>query len=282
MAIQTDDRELDVNIYFPEAEGKYPLLLFSHGNWSDKDSYDVVIQHWVSHGYVVIAPNHLDCCNMLMGLVNSIRYGQMGLVEARIDDFIFMLDHLDEVEGSSQGLAGKIDATRIAATGHSFGAFTSQQFAGAGITDIDNGKDVFFRDERIKVVVAISPPGPMFDMITEKSWLAVDKPMLVTTGTWDSEPTYFPDWRVHKLSHDTAMTGEQYALITQGADHYLGNLICRLERKEAPQHDALKMINATTLAFLDAYLKDNPEGKAFINDDTLSSVTGGFSILERR
>ena len=58
-----EERELTVNLYFPAQGSDFPLLLFSHGNWSDKDSYDRIIEHWVSHGYTVVAANHLDWRN---------------------------------------------------------------------------------------------------------------------------------------------------------------------------------------------------------------------------
>ncbi|HEB28972.1 MAG TPA: hypothetical protein ENI05_14670 [Porticoccus sp.] len=278
----SEDKSLELSVFYPQADERFPLLLFSHGNWSDKDKYNAVIDHWVSHGYVVIAPNHVDCCSAVHGIINSVRYGQFGLIDERMKDFIFLLDHLRLVEDTVAGLAGKIDSDRIAATGHSFGAFTAQQFAGAGTFNPDTEEYVYYRNDRIKAVVAISPPGPMFDVINDQSWKNLDQPMLLTTGTWDSNAQFWPDWRLHKMSFDTAKAGKNYALITQGADHYLGNLICRPEREQAPQYDALKMLNATSMAFLDAYVKADPLAQAFIDGDQLATATNGFSIIERR
>jgi hypothetical protein len=84
------------------------------------------------------------------------------------------------------------------------------------------------------------------------------------------------------MSFDTASPGENYALVTQGADHYLGNLICRLERENPPQYDALKMVNAVTTAFLDAYVKDQAQAKEFLQSGSLPTITVGFSALQRR
>ncbi len=87
------ERELEVSVFYPEGKEQFPLLLFSHGNWSDKDSYDRVIDHWVSHGYIVIAPNHFDCCGAVSGIFNSVRYGQLGLIdEALIRRFELRLE----------------------------------------------------------------------------------------------------------------------------------------------------------------------------------------------
>ena len=291
--VTDEDKALDISLFYPEqphpeqssaghTEEQFPLLLFSHGNWSTKDKYNAVIEHWVSHGYIVLAPNHLDCCSAINGIINSVRHGHFGLIAERMKDFAFLLDNLQQLDEVVDGLSALIDSQRIAATGHSFGAFSAQQFVGAGSVDPDTQAFVFFRDDRIKAVVAISPPGPMFDVINDQSWLQVDAPMLITTGTWDSNPQFWPDWRLHKMSFDTARPGANYALVIEGADHYLGNLICRPEREVAPQHDALNMLNATTVAFLDAYVKEDSVAQAFIDGDTLVTATGGFAMLERR
>lgn len=279
----TESRE--VRLLFPgePAQGEYfPLLLFSHGNWSDRDRYDNLLQHWVSHGYVVVAPTHLDGRSMLRGIFNSLRHGQMGLIEARVEDLRWLLD---QVPALGEALAPHnivIDDERIAITGHSFGAFTAQQFAGAAAIDAEAAEISTAADSRVRAVLAISPPGPMFEVINEKSWLEVNKPMLVTTGTWDSNPQFWPDWRAHLLSHDSAQPGHQYALVVEGADHYLGNLICRPEREVPPQHDALAMVNAISVSFLDAYLKGDQVALAFLRSSRLQQLTGDFAVLSLR
>ena len=145
-----------------------PVLLFSHGNWSTNGKYDKLIEHWVSHGYAVLAPLHLDGSGgYVSGTINLIRYGNLGLIQARVDDLVALLDALPEIEAMVPPLTGRLDAERIAATGHSFGAFNAQQLGGASALDTDSGSWVGVRDERIRAVVAISPPGPMFDEITD-------------------------------------------------------------------------------------------------------------------
>jgi predicted dienelactone hydrolase len=277
-----EQRTLAFNLYYPTTGQDYPLLLFSHGNWSNKNSYDLIIRHWVSHGYAVVAPDHLDCCSAVKGIFNSLRYGQVGLIDARVDDLRRLLEAIPAIEQLHPAFAGVSDPSRVAITGHSFGAFSAQQFGGATVFNPDTGQYQSYRDERVLAVVALSPPGPMFDTITADSWLQLSTPTLVTTGTWDIQPRFWPDWRQHLMSFDTARPADKYALVTQGADHYLGNLICRLEREVAPQHDALRMMQIATTAFLDAYLKGKERAKAFIAGDELARATGAFSVLSRR
>ena len=282
LAGDSDQRDITLNVYFPTQGEAFPLLLFSHGNWSDKDSYDRIIEHWVSHGYAVIAPNHLDCCSAVQGIFNSLRYGQLGLITGRVADLSRVLEELPAIEALAPTFAGKSDSAKLAVTGHSFGAFSAQQFGGAGAFDPDTERYLLNRDPRVKAIVAMSPPGPMFDTITAGSWQHLQTPTLVSTGTWDVQPTFWPDWRSHLLSWETAIPGDKYALVTQGADHYLGNLICRTEREATPQTDALRMVQIGTTAFLDAYLKDNTNARAFLEGDTLTEKTAGFSRLDTR
>jgi hypothetical protein len=122
----------------------------------------------------------------------------------------------------------------------------------------------------------------MFDVIVEDSWQQMSKPMLVAAGTWDSNPQFWPDWRDHLLSYDTAVSGNNYSLVVEGADHYLGNLICRPEREETPQTDALNMVNAVSVTFLDAKLKNNLQAIAALEANQLASVTNNFAVIETR
>ncbi len=209
-------RPLELNLYYPDDDGEFPLLLFSHGNWSDRNSYDRVIQHWVSHGYVVIAPDHLDCCSMAKGIFYSLLRGNLGLIQARTRDLAYLLDALPELEQQVTDLAGRVDSTRIGIAGHSFGAFTAQQFGGAAALDPDSGEYHGAIDERVDAVLALNPPGPMFDEITRDSWLTLATPTLVSTGTWDVQPRFWPDWRMHLMSWETAMPGDKYALVPGG------------------------------------------------------------------
>lgn len=271
--------DLPLRVLVPQqsASDELPLIIFSHGNWSDADRYEPLLQFWVSHGYAVIAPTHLDGRSMARGIFNSLRYGQLGLIRARVADVQRVLDALPEIEQHSQA---SFDRERIAVAGHSFGAFTAQQFAGAVASD--EGEVVSVSDPRVRAVIALSPPGPMFDVIHEQSWVDMQGPVLMTTGTWDSNPQFWPDWRMHLMSYETAQTGGQYSLVIDGADHYLGNLICRPEREEAPQHDALRMVNAVSLQFLAAYLNDDGKAMAYLKSGMLTEQTSGFAQVESR
>ena len=277
-----DQRALDFNLYYPASGEAYPLVLFSHGNWSNKDSYDRLIRHWVSHGYAVVAANHLDCCGAPRGIFNALRYGKVGIVQARVADLSHLHDSIESIESIHPAFRGKSDPARLALAGHSFGAFSAQQFGGARVFDPDQERYLPSPELPVKAVIAMSPPGPMFDTITPDSWLELASPTLVTTGTWDIQPGFWDDWRLHLMSWETSQPGNKYALATEGADHFLGNLICRLEREGPPQEDALQMALIATTNFLESFVEGDAEARAFIDSDRLQQLTGGFSRLQRR
>lgn len=277
------DRRLRLRAVQPAGDGPFPLVLFSHGFASDISEYDALLDHWASHGYIVLAPFHRDGGGSLRAIWNSIVMGKQGLIAARAEDLRLLLDHLPEIDRVLPGLSRRVDASRIAAAGHSFGAFSAQQLIGAVALDPDTGETlVAAGDARVRAVVAISPPGRMFGLINERSWLAVEKPQLITTGTWDVDGRFVKTWREHALSHDTAKPGLNWLLVVEGADHYLGNLICRTGREAAPQRDALAMVNALAVNFLDAFVKDDADARAFLASPALAGHTGGFATLSQR
>ena len=277
-----NEQTLQLRIVAPDTEQRAPLLLFSHGFASDIDQYDALLTHWASHGYVSIAVRHPDAGSTFNAIWTSLRMGNEALVAARVAQLRTLLDHLPALETVAPGLTARIDESRIAATGHSFGAFTAQQLGGAAAINLETGSRVEGRDPRVQAVVAISPPGEMFEIINAQSWRQMDAPMLATTGTWDVDGRFVTQWRQHALSFETAPAGDKHLLVIEGADHYLGNLICRLDRDASPQTDALSMVRVSTTAFLNAQLRGDTAPWRELGDGELSGLTEHFARLEHR
>ena len=279
LSYPAQDKDLTLQVSYPEnGEGPFPLIVFSHGAMCAKNTYSGVVNHWVSHGYVVIEPTHLDSRTL-----GQISFADLGwIADTRPLDMSFILDSLDDIESAAPGLEGKIDRSRIAASGHSMGAATAQRATGL---DIFNSKREIqsLTDDRFDVAVLLSAPGQMPN-IPEQAWEGYQTPMMMTTGTKDVTRTNMnrPEgWAWRMGSYNLSPAGDKYALVTQDMDHFLGGLICREVEGEEDQ-EALGIVGGATTAFLDAYLKDDAEAKQFISSDKIDSLTNGRAELKSK
>jgi predicted dienelactone hydrolase len=50
------DRPLTTTVWYPEAPGPFPLVLFSHGLTSEPSAYAALLTAWARAGFVVAAP----------------------------------------------------------------------------------------------------------------------------------------------------------------------------------------------------------------------------------
>ncbi|MEE8305904.1 MAG: alpha/beta fold hydrolase, partial [Gammaproteobacteria bacterium] len=255
-------KQLPVRISFPREDGRFPIIVFSHGAYSSKDDYNVVLDHWASHGYVVIAATHSD--STALGVERGDPEAASGWVD-RMADLTFLLNEIDSLSQRVKGLAGKPDPTRVAATGHSLGALTALALAGVPATDRRDNQRKTFYDERVKVALMISPPGAIPGLVDNGGFASVKVPSLYTTATRDIVMLPDTTWEWHKDSYRMAPAGGRMLIVLKGADHYLGGVVGR----DDLEHDSragefVDIINALTTAYLDAYLKQSSRAQAML------------------
>jgi len=56
LAVCEQGNPVPVTVLAPDAQGRYPVVVFFHGFMSRNDAYSELLTHLASHGYVVIAP----------------------------------------------------------------------------------------------------------------------------------------------------------------------------------------------------------------------------------
>jgi len=138
------NKDLHVKVTFPKADGKFPVIVFSHGFGGSKDTYASLTAYWAARGYVVIQPTHDDSIaqRKANGEINGVMQGFSTLREDisdpaawrnRTRDVSFVIDSLDEIERRVPGTAGKLDRSHIGAGGHSFGALTTELLGGIDV-----------------------------------------------------------------------------------------------------------------------------------------------------
>ncbi len=279
-------RPVDLLVSYPVKDSSehqaYPLIVFSHGHALDNKSYQNLTDYWVARGYFVVAPLHLDSGGDLKAVsLISKKFGNDWIAASRLLDLNAVINQIDVITESLSDFQGEVSIDKVIAAGHSYGALSSQQLAGAKLEQ--NGESIYpipasLSDSRVVAVVAVSPPGLMKDHISEATWQGFNMPQLVVTGPNDFFPQIWPNYEDHFISYLTADKGNNYLLTLDQMDHYLGNLIGRLERDQAPQTLALKNLQEVSMSFIRHYLGQSdptnadlesirfPEGLATISD----------------
>ncbi|GGX60996.1 hypothetical protein GCM10010358_14450 [Streptomyces minutiscleroticus] len=229
--------DLQVRVSAPETGSGLPVVLFSHGqgpsnNLSSLNGYAPIANLWAAAGFVVIQPTHLGSRTLSRQLGDA--PGAPYFWRSRAEDMTHVLDRLDEIEKAVPLLAGRIDHTKVAVAGHSFGGFTSSTLLGAKVTDPDTGEEVSFLEPRIKAGVLLAAPGrgdvingpmgqalPVFATI---DFSTMTTPALVVAGDEDDSRHFTdmgPDWHADPY---TLSPGPKSLLTLFGAGHALGGI----------------------------------------------------------
>jgi dienelactone hydrolase len=112
----------------------YPVLLFSPGYDGVDSIYTSFIDELVSHGYVVVSMNHPFVSGVtvfpdnrtvyiadLPGNFSESREFLMRSQRTVVDDALFVLDTIEELNQTDSLLSGIFDCSRVGMFGHSFG-----------------------------------------------------------------------------------------------------------------------------------------------------------------
>jgi dienelactone hydrolase len=279
LAYAEQDKNLRVRVSYPADEGVYPVIVFSHGAFCSKDDYSLVTDHWASHGYVVFQPTHLDSKSL-----GKPDFRKMTAISfSRLDDLSFIVDSFDQIEEMVPDLAGRLDREKLSIAGHSMGAMTAATVAGMRRKHPD-GSVLKGTDNRFDAVVLLSGPGPMPDT-PDNAWDDLTMPIYVASGPNDqvnmAGPGAIWEWRITTFTDTPA--GDKYALIMQKMTHPLGGFICgSVEPGQQLEPEALTLVNGTSTAFLDAYLKNDEAARTYLSDDNVNEASGGMAELRSR
>jgi dienelactone hydrolase len=206
------------------AAGPHPLIVFGHGFAVTPKLYARLLASWARAGYVVAAP--------VFPLSNA--DAPDGPEEADLvnqpSDVSFVISRLLALSGQHTGpLAGLIDPKRIAVAGHSDGAETALAVAYSRR----------FHDPRVGAAVILS--GAEMSGIGGYDFTAGKIPLLAVQGTADTfnEPRY-------TYAYFDLAPRPKFLLRLLGAGHL---------PPYSYQQPQLKIVERTTIAFLDRYIE---------------------------
>ena len=285
---EAGQRELRARIAFPRGEGQFPLVVFSHGFACYRESYSGLTDHWASHGYVVVQPEHPD------SPTSQVRLGARAagsLHYVRISDVTRVLDALFAPGEEVPGLTGRIDYARKVMAGHSFGAMITQIIWGQPLKDPEGSAGSVSYALDFDAAIVMSGPGPMPQM-AERPFTELPGPLLVTGGTRDTRNAgdgVIQPWEWRLLSYELSPPGNKYSVVLEEGDHYLGGLICRDDRGGpegrggAPDAEGQTILAGVTTAFLDAWLNDDEAARQFLAEfDRHAGITAGRARFARK
>ncbi len=292
---QKRDRQLPLKIYYPQATGLFPVIIFSHGAGGSKEAFTSLSTFLASCGYICIHPTHYG------NNVNILRESGMQEVkkyvydpqrwQVRPLDITFIIDSFAQLHQQIPALKALMDSSRIGIAGHSFGAYVTMLLAGATVATPWN-QNVSYKDVRATAFLAISPQGTGQFGLNPHSWRGVNSPVLTISGSkdrgWEKQA---PAWRLEAFRY--LPPGDKYHLLVAGANHFSygdrqdANLIFRrLTEQENPSpSDLLKSkqisnyIQTISIAFWDTYLKQLTAAKEFLLSNSIQAVSQGEATV---
>ena len=217
-------RAVPVRLYLPQsahAGAPAPLIVFSHGIGGSRRGYGWLGQHAASHGIASLHLQHVGSDRQLwtggnaFSLVGRLQdAAQEREAVARVHDWRFAVDSL-----LAGPLAPRIDARRIVAAGHSYGANTTLLASGARVARTGGAIDL--HDPRVRAAVVISAPPFYGEGEPAKILGGIAVPSLHVTATEDviRIPGYWSGAEDRVAVFDATGGPRKWLAVYQGGSH---------------------------------------------------------------
>jgi len=268
-------REIPIRVYLPKARTPAPVVLFSHGLGGTCKGCAYLGNHWALRGYVAVFLQHPGSDDSVwrdkplpQRMAAMHKAANLENFRLRVQDVPAVLDQLTLWnKDQSHVLAGRLDLGRVGMSGHSFGAVTTQAVSGQTFV-IGRG----FTDPRIKAAVMMSPSGPRGGGDPKKAFGGVKIPWMLLTGT-DDNSAIGDISAASRLDVFPALPpGGKYELVLDKAEHsaFSDRGLPGDTHRRNPNHH--RAILAVTTAFWDAYLREDPEARKWLDGEAVRSV----------
>lgn len=285
-------------------EGKFPLVIVSHGYVGSRYLMTYLTENLASKGYVVAAIHHTESTFEDPGKFSSTLYHRP------IDD-LFVLNEMEKLgkKGADGMLAGMVDVENTALVGYSMGGYGALNAAGAGFSpgfgeffkQMTGGSDLIMErsiahssyaetvDPRIKAVVAFAPWGMARGVWDSEGLANLKTPVFFVAGDQDDISGYEDGI---KAIFDGAVNANRYLLTYINARHNVapnpppaasfqkGMHLDEYLRYAEPAWDQ-RRINNINQHFVTAFLGIHLKGKDYssfldLTEDSLEKTWKGF------
>lgn len=251
-------------------KGRFPLIVFSHGNGGTRFQNTFWCDYMASHGYIIVSADHTGNARVTIIDGKPILYQASERAQSAKDrplDMRYLLDQMTEWDkGADKRFAGHIDTGRACAAGMSFGSYTA-----IAVAD---------QEPRFKAVIAMSGAP---DTHTN-----LGVPSLRMIGTEDRTISEAGNARVRE--HHAKHTGPSYLLELKNGGHYsftdmfkinksFGDGVGTGKRRATNEpfeftamEPTYKIVNSYSVAFLGYYLKGEKEYASFLHENRWSDI----------
>ena len=232
-------------------KGRFPLLVFSHGNGGVRHQNISQVEHLAGHGYIVVSPDHTGNAGLTPLPSRALPYDRTGRrrsARARPLDVSFLITELLRRGGQADSwLSGRLDPGRIGVLGHSFGGFTACRAAET--------------DRRVKAIL------PMTGAYGKKTSV----PMLLMLGDKDRTMGVAGN-TVSRLFYESC-GGPKYLVSLKRGGHFSFTDIDYIAPgfgdgvgggEFLPSSRAKSLVNAYSLAFFEHYLRADADSGRFL------------------
>jgi predicted dienelactone hydrolase len=230
----------------PLADGKQPLLLFSHGFLGSADQTIFLMEELARHGYVVAALDHADAGRKRKksapwpNFLDAKSWDEKKYLDRR-QDLGALLDHLLDLDKQKDSfLYQHVNAKQIGALGHSLGGYTVLGMVGAWPS---------WRDERVQAALLLSPYTMPLQLNGKPA--EVKAPVMLQGGTLDFGITPFLPGLYAKLA------GPKHYLVLKNETHFGWTNLISLGKTttDCVKSGNAELITNYAVAFFDQYLK---------------------------
>lgn len=228
-------RTLRTTLWYPTGGGRFPLVVFGHGNGSNATRYASLLRTWAAAGYVVAAPDFPVSSKPSPGVSSIID------VTNQPGDMSFVISRVLALDQAKGGLGHVVDGKHIGAAGHSLGAVTVLGLVFRPCC----------RDRRVSAAISLSGTP----LLRGTTFGGITTPVLFVHGDADATISYGSS----AASFQRAV-GPKYLLTILGGGHdsYL-----------AVNDPADAAVVRATIDFLDAELKGDAAAAARLRADTV-------------
>ena len=279
------------------AEGRFPLIVISHGYPGNRFLMAHLGENLASKGYVAVAVDHADSTYSDQAAFGSTLYN-------RPWDQRAVIDFIAGIEGP---LGAITDTDNTGVIGYSMGGYGALILGGAGVTEASVGyswgtpqgllaanqagsdSHEALVDDRVRAIIAIGPWGMNTGFWDAEGLAGLRKPTLLMAGSVDDVSIYPAMRQIFEQATGT----ERHLLTFVGANHNAAAPIpAPAESWVASPHldfvpfshyadavwDTVRMNNITqhfATAFFDLHLKDDSDSGRFL--DLVESAEDGVN-----